>query len=425
MKNNKSSENKDIFSAVYLRHGRYWIPADSPASLRFYIENLFIPHSRRELLGSKGLLRFPWLSRKILFTYDHRSEKDDFPLPKIDCESLSLRLQDRLGKPQLFCSGFLNYILLDDYQHANRRQTLLFLFDEKTFSPCAIAKMTDNALQREVLEHEFKTLSFLQEELPYDLRQSIPQPITFFQEEGLWILVETFLAGKSLYTEMRNSWWSREAAGRHFQQAEKWLVQFHRATHTTELLFDEESIHKHILTLLQEFQECCEPSDAEQKMIRHIAECAQSMRGEKLPLVGCHGDFWPRNFILEGEKAGVVDWERFQPDSAPFRDLFMFPISYSLGYPWKWGHWGKPSDTFRAAFLEKTWLSDLVRVFLQSYCNEMNINSEWLEIFFTVFLARRTLENRDLITSQFSQVYQLWRNLFYKYAQVGGSVCFG
>ena len=160
-------------------------------------------------------------------------------------------------------------------------------------------------------------------------------------------------------------------------------------------------------------------------MIQHVLELAARLRSERFPLVARQGDFWARNLLGQGRAVSVVDWEHAQPSGAPFADLFMFITSYGLSFPWQMGHWAEPTAAFRATYLQRTWLSKLVRQALRSYCRAMQVSPALLEVFFPVFLVERALEEREQLAREPRRsTVRIWRALVLEYARQGGSVCF-
>jgi hypothetical protein len=143
----------------------------------------------------------------------------------------------------------------------------------------------------------------------------------------------------------------------------------------------------------------------------------------------------------------VVDWEGFKSQSTPFWDLFLFVTNYGLSYPWRLGRWAEPAIAFRATYLEVSWLAQLVREYLLTYCQRMEVSPRLLEVFFPVFLAERALEEREKTdprrTRNDTKVLRetscdfvdrngdgtsevrTWRTLFQEYAHRDGPACFG
>lgn len=429
----------------YGRHDRYWIPLDHPLVVRFYLNHLFVPHSRRELLQgavARAVPRSRWTARLVDRPHSNGLSESSLRPPEgtrelgnplslegISLEYLASLLEEHLRPAGLAFSGSLACLMLEDYKNSQRRQTVLFLFDGASPTPGAVAKIANNESQRAVLGHEFNALMALQRKLGQELRATIPQPLALIKPGQGSVLLETYMPGRSIYFDMRNTWHPRRRASDHFQRAQDWLVQFQQATKMREVRLDEWTIRDHVLYPLENFQQHSDSSPHERDMIHHTIQLAHKLRGERLPLVARQGDFWARNLIVNGNTVGVVDWERFRQRSTPFSDLFMFATSYGLSYPWKVGRWAEPVAAFRATYLERSWLAHLVQEYLLAYCQAMQVSPEMLEVFFPVFLAERALEEKELSGLAGSWEPQtgkwLWRSLFHEYAHHGGSVCFG
>jgi hypothetical protein len=117
--------------------------------------------------------------------------------------------------------------------------------------------------------------------------------------------------GVSAYIEMQGLLAPGRVVDRHFDAAAEWLFKFHQATGAS------------------------------------------------------HGDFWARN-LLVGPTA-VVDWEHFTEEAPIYADLFHFPLTYGLNYPW--ARWRRlpPDEAFRRTFLEDNRVSRAVRRYLARF----------------------------------------------------------
>ena len=402
--------------ARYGQHDRYRIPLDCPPALQFYTSHLFVPHSRRELLWSYVARTFRRVRRP--FQVADSVQGNGFPG---GTEEVTNLLREPLKQAGLESSESIHFLSLEDYQSSARGQRVLFLFNGASPVPYAIAKVTRESSQRLALEQEFNALEALQEKLSQEFRLTVPKPLTLLaQGGGPTVLLESFIADRSLYVEMRNSLRPRQRVRDHLRQAREWLAEFQRATRKEEGRFEETVIRTHVKDPLERFRQHGELSVHEEQLMRHTIQMAEKLQGESLFLTARQGDFWPRNFILNGDTVGVVDWEHFRGESDPFSDLFMFATSYGLSYPWKLGRWADPVTAFRATWLERTWLARLIEKYLLAHCTTLRISPQFLEIFFPVFLAERALKERES-----NKANKIWRNLFREYAQGGGSVCFG
>lgn len=172
------------------------------------------------------------------------------------------------------------------------------------------------------LEREAEALRFLAERLPPDLRGSVPRLLDW-QDRALLM---SPVAGVSAYVEMQGLLAPGRAVDRHFDAAADWLLKFHRATGAS------------------------------------------------------HGDFWARN-LLVGPTA-VVDWEHFAEEAPIQADLFHFPLTYGLNYPWERWRRLPPDEAFRRTFLEDNRVSRAVRRYLSRFGDPASLRwpfEAWLD----------------------------------------------
>lgn len=178
------------------------------------------------------------------------------------------------------------------------------------------------------LRREAEALRFLADRLPADLLGTVPRLLDG-QEEALLM---SPVPGVSAYVEMQGLLAPGRAVDRHFDAAADWLLRFHRATGAS------------------------------------------------------HGDFWARN-LLVGPTA-VVDWEHFTEKASIDADLFHFPLTYGLNYPWERWRRLPPDEAFRRTFLEDNRVSRAVRRYLARFGEpaalrerfESRLSSEFLDL---------------------------------------------
>jgi hypothetical protein len=210
-------------------------------------------------------------------------------------------------------------IVLRDYETSDRRRVVAFLFAPGDRVPRAVAK-AQRSVTSSSLSREADALAHLHGVLPADLRKTIPEVIHFENSIDGELLVTTALAGRSAYVEIQGSLRPVRHVDRHFDDAAEWLASFHAAT-------------------------------------------AGSDPGERTGSwsAASHGDFWARNLLLgETGGTGVVDWEDFSLLAAPFTDLFHFPLTYGLAYPWQ-NYRRLPAEAaFSRTFLEPNHISRAV-----------------------------------------------------------------
>lgn len=73
-----------------------------------------------------------------------------------------------------------------------------------------------------------------------------------------------------------------------------------------------------------------------------------------------HGDFCPKNLLVDGEKLNVVDWEYAFPDAKPTFDLFYFCLKFGF---WLFGQDREDGRryAFKKTFLEENWFSSRIK----------------------------------------------------------------
>ena len=79
-----------------------------------------------------------------------------------------------------------------------------------------------------------------------------------------------------------------------------------------------------------------------------------------------HGDFCPKNLLVDGEKLNVVDWEYAFPDAKPTFDLFYFCLKFGF---WLFGQ-NREDDrryAFSRTFLEDNWFSNRIKKELEEF----------------------------------------------------------
>jgi hypothetical protein len=447
-------------------HDRYRIPLDHPAALRFYLNNLFVPHSRREMLWAlvartsslAGRAAVPVLRVDATNLSGRKTgapETDDggalegsLQTGEAGIEFLSSKLENHLRRAGVAVSEPLSFLSLDDYRHAGRQKMVLFIFDRTADRPCAVAKIGSETRHGAVLAHEHGKMLALNGRVDEELRRTMPRPLALFGDSGLQILLESFIGGRSLYFEMRNSWRPRTLAARHFRLAGEWVVRFQRATQIRVAQLDGEIATEHVLRPLEEFQRLCAPAPEERELIAQVKLLTEGLKDERLPIVARQGDFWARNLILQGDSIGVVDWESFKEQSAPFTDLFLFATSYALSYPWRLGRWAEPCVAFAPHTLSRVGSHNSCASVCSLTASEMEVSPQLLEIFFPVFLAERALEEKRQLDERNARKDETgvarrtkrrkasgearssleggtWRQLFQEYARRTGPACFG
>jgi hypothetical protein len=227
----------------------------------------------------------------------------------------------------------LRNVVRDGVDQDGRRRLLAFLFDGNAALPFAIAKAQEDLVNGS-LRIEAESLDSVRPRLAEELRATVPEVLALHADERGEVLVISGLAGRSAWFDLRSSLTPFRHAERHLRAAARWLAAFHAATGAA------------------------------------------------------HGDFWPGNVLLAGNSViGVVDWEHYRPQASPYIDLFHFPLTYGLSFPWKRYRYAAPEQAFAATFVEDNPVSRAVRAYLQDYASATGIAPSQIDDAFHEFLA--------------------------------------
>ncbi|HEX8148584.1 MAG TPA: hypothetical protein VF591_15495 [Pyrinomonadaceae bacterium] len=429
-------------------HDRFKIPLEHPSALRFYLHNLFVPHSRREMLwgtlarvsAPAGRAALPLLGVKAAGRLKGERAGEGVGAEAHEAggaapDVLTERLAARLREAGVSLAREVSAITLDDYRHSAREKVVVFLFERGAQLPRLVAKASRNPAHRAALAQEHATLEALRARLGEGLTRTLPEPLAAVEDGGLAAFAEAYVPGRSVYFEMRNGWLPRRRAAEHFRLALAWLAEFQKETRAGEASLAGEVLAENVVKPLRAYQRACSPSAEERTFIAGVLRRAEGLRGERFPLVARQGDFWARNLLVCGGRLCVLDWEHYAERAAPFEDLFLFATSYALSYPWRLGRWAEPAAALRAAFKGTGWMARLVRRSLLGHCAGLGVRPALLEVFFPAFLAARAAEEkgrggggkgaRRKSRADSAEGSGTWGSLFQEYARTGGAACFG
>jgi hypothetical protein len=227
----------------------------------------------------------------------------------------------------------LRKVVRDGVDQDGRRRLLAFLFEGNAALPFAIAKAQEDLVNGS-LRTEAESLDAVRPRLPEDLRATVPELLALHADTRGEVLAISGLPGRSAWFDLRSSLRPFRHAERHLRGAAQWLAAFHAATGAA------------------------------------------------------HGDFWPGNVLLEGNRViGVVDWEHYRPQASPYVDLFHFALTYGLNFPWKYYRYAAPEQAFAATFVEDNPVSRAVRAYLGDYASATRTPLARIDDAFREFLA--------------------------------------
>lgn len=394
--------------SAYIHVDRFLIPSKSSAAIDFYLNSLAIPHSRRETLYLKFLRRSPRPVRRSMLAV--LSEQNPQTAVRLIAE-VSDPIQHFLEQKGMVSRGPVSFIALLDYKNSARDQTVFYIFDQDTAAPVAVAKVTSQTGNR--LEQEYRTLMSIHEQSNEFASRTSPVPLGLIHRDGNTILFETFLAGRSIYFEMRNLTQTATTIAAHFRMALDWLIAFQRPA-CAALTGTAEWKREH-LRILEQCLPLCDLNVEVRKKMEFALQTLEAFEHE-IPAAPLHGDFWAKNCIIQNEALKVVDWDQFQRAGFPLFDAFLFAVSYGLNFPWKRGKWIQPASALRAIFYQTNLVSACIQNFLVSYCRAMDLSPEVLRVFLPVFLAEKALQEQKLASVPGKPERNVWFEILHEYS---------
>lgn len=402
---------------------RYLVPADERNLILYFLNHLFIPHGSRERIwrfllrnslwcgGGAQLFPRSWMVRLPgdATSSQKRRSRDTGPSGGMERSNQSERLASAVstlstvleeeGGAELLSAAHLDratplrWILLQDYPTSERHRLIIFLFGARDERPVAVLKIRHARAGRE-LASEWDALRQVAARLPAEMRASVPRALGYERFGASEVLLLAALPGRSMDFALGRRPAPETMIADHFRRAALWLARFHTATRCRDRIFEIERN----LGPVQEALSARTPG-----WERHERAWLGDLQALRCPLSASHGDFWPRNLLIERNErpgagastlSGVVDWEHFSTASPPFEDLFHFALSYALNYSWTPYQRHSPEAAFRLAFLEENPLSRGVQLYFQTYCECSGFPHEAMRGLFHFFLLRRWIQTR-------------------------------
>jgi aminoglycoside phosphotransferase len=352
----------------------------------WFFRDLFVPHGRRERLLRRAVRLAGRLPVSLAALFRDRRLLDDLAAAEARADALAAVewLVAGPGRPLLAEGGVAatpSWLAAADYAGTGRRRTLAFLFAAGSDRPAAMAKVRPADAAGEPLATEREAIDRVRAELPAGLAATVPAVLAWRRAAGREGLLLAALPGRSVWAELHAAAFPARLASRHLSAAAAWLAAFHAATHRTDAY------------RLPGWDELAAGEPVPPSWYRRLAE---RLERRPLPLAAGHGDFWPRNVLVEGgEVTAVVDWEAARRAAPPFADLFAFAWSYGMEGPWRRGHALPLAEAFRRAFLDDNPLSRAVAAYFARYGSALGLDGETARDLFRLWLRTRQADDPE------------------------------
>ncbi len=179
----------------------------------------------------------------------------------------------------------------------------------------------------DVTRQEFEGLMRLRSRLGASLVGTIPEPIAVVPEHCT--LVMTRLQGRSMATAMKHqanrlTAWRWPQAVRASRLVGAWLKEFHDATPGPEAPFDPNSLLIPLRRAVDTAVEGGWSREAAERVWRHAEVAATTAAGTLVAQSGSHGDFSPRNVLVDAGVIRIVDWENYREVRPVYEDACTF-----------------------------------------------------------------------------------------------------
>ena len=234
----------------------------------------------------------------------------------------------------------------------------------------------------ETVCREFTALQTARTLAGTDFTESIPNPLLALPEAGL--MVTQKLGGIALnHVLRRNANWMAPFYSTRVRaiayDVGLWLGRFHNATRQPDARLDATAFECEILQQVERCKRRGLSPAATQEVIRIASKCSRMIEGRPLPTASRHGDFTPRNILLDGQQIRILDFENFAKSDTVYEDVGKFLAYLALLR-------GRPAYSTYA-------LTSVRQFFLAGYGNSLDRNIVDL---FVIKAATLMMANRGI-----------------------------
>jgi aminoglycoside phosphotransferase/SAM-dependent methyltransferase len=297
----------------------------------------------------------------------------------------------------------------------------VLLFRKGDSYPTVVAKLPRYGPTGEPLRREAATLERVRRTVTVGalagaVREAIPRPLGLHDVDGTEVLLQTGMPGVHLVAATAGGRIHPEKLVRRLDLMLGWCLELQAAS-ARRVTVDDALLAGRLEPLAAEGLAAMDADPRVARLLDRSLEAAAGLRGTVLPLVVCHGDFWAGNVMAAGGKVrGVIDWERATLDDLPLWDLVkaVGSAAYHLdryrslprrgpGAVPGWGDlgpWAGIADpqfaaSFRAAFVQRSWLADVTRDALTRAFGRGGIPLGWLPVAVIFYLVRQVVQASD------------------------------
>lgn len=359
--------------------GRFRVPSRPAAVARFFLADLHSPRSGRERLAGRLARRLPAALGLRLLAAVSPSAGEPAGLAR-QARSAGLLaaadLADGEGAAAIELAG-----------HEGRRRGVVFVFPPRAERPARVLKLATDPAAGAAIAAEADRLERTRRALSPALAATIPRVLERSGDAGCAGVALEARPGRPLQLELARGESSRERLAERFEAAGDWLGRFHRETAVAGALPE----------------------------VLSAALSARCPKPREVPLARAHGDYWPRNVLVDeasGRISGVVDWEAPEAIRPPHGDLFDFALS-AVGCSSGPEGAPPPERVLGLALLAPGSWRDLVSRFFAGYIAASALERSALEALLRLYLEEIESERRAVSwipAGRRREVVGTWRN---------------
>jgi len=246
---------------------------------------------------------------------------------------------------------------------AGTKAVLYFFFERGSSTPFIVVKTASDPRHNDELRSEGSNLGYLQEILSGRMRDSVPSVETDGEWMGLYYYAQRYFPGDMLDETIDDRAPTKGGAdpGTGLRAACQWLNDFQEETSCESVSMGGSGFED----LIRSYQKAYAPDGDEAAHLDEIGKKLETRRDEKIGMSACHGDFFPGNIILSGDRVTPIDWRFLRRSYNRFFDFFTLLLTFYASeggvtdYDDHEGH-------FRRLFFERHWANDL----FYSLCRE-------------------------------------------------------
>jgi SAM-dependent methyltransferase len=297
----------------------------------------------------------------------------------------------------------------------------VLLFRGGDRSPSVVAKLPRYGPTGEPLRREAATLERVRSAIAVGapagaVRDAIPRPLGLHDVDGTELLLQTGMPGVHLVAATAGGRLHPAGLARRLDLMLDWCLALQAAS-ARRVTVDDALLAGRLEPLAAAGLAAMDADPRVAALLDRSLEAAAGLRGTALPLVVCHGDYWAGNVMVAGGRVrGVIDWERAAVDDLPLWDLVkaVGSAAYHLdryrslprrgpgaipgwGDLGPWAGIGDPvfAASFRAAFVQRSWLAGVTRDALIRAFGRGGIPLGWLPVALTFYLVRQVVQASD------------------------------